>query len=82
MMALSVALSSPSLISSLFVCAPLPDGDNDVLTPREAISFLKVQQSFTIESCNGFISIAQGVMVALGLAFRALAFLALKLKCL
>ena len=51
----------------------------DKLTPREAISFLKVQKTFESSSyCAKYETTALGVLIGLGAAFRIIAWLILK----
>ncbi len=52
--------------------------DGDSLSPDEAISFLHVQQSFTFEYCNKYVTYGHVALIALGAAFRLLSFLLLR----
>eukprot|EP00798_Chlamydomonas_sp_ICE-L_P004550 gene4550-14729_t len=52
-------------------------GDDDDLTPREAISFLQVQRTFTFSHCDSYNTEAHIAMFCLGLGFRVIAFVCL-----
>jgi hypothetical protein len=56
----------------------LPPG-GDTLTPREAISFLHVQQSFTFGYCSHYETNAIWALLAWGFIFRLLAYLKFQL---
>lgn len=49
-------------------------GGGDSLTPDEAISFLHIQKDFSFSACNKYIINAHIALIALGSAFRLLAF--------
>lgn len=50
----------------------------DTLSPREAISFLHVQQTWTFAYCDQYVATGFWVLFGLGLAFRLLAFLVMR----
>lgn len=53
------------------------DGD-EVLTAREAVSFLRVQRGFSLDQCDQHQATAHAAMAGLGAGFRLLAFWALR----
>ncbi|KAL6748975.1 hypothetical protein V8C86DRAFT_2862363 [Haematococcus lacustris] len=56
----------------------LVDDGLDAVSPQEALSFLRLQESFTFESCQPYISDAYMVLFGLGLGMRLVAFLCLR----
>ncbi|KAG2436216.1 hypothetical protein HXX76_006528 [Chlamydomonas incerta] len=56
----------------------LEDDGSDGISASEAVSFLRIQYNFNMGYCNKYKSTAYGVLVALGLGFRLLAFIFLR----
>lgn len=50
----------------------------DTLTPREAISFLQLQENFTFEYCDTYSSNAYIALTVWGMVLRLFAYLALR----
>ncbi|KAG2452836.1 hypothetical protein HYH02_002182 [Chlamydomonas schloesseri] len=56
----------------------LEDDGSDGISASEAVSFLRIQYNFNMSYCTQYKSTAYGVLVALGLGFRVLAFIFLR----
>ncbi|GFR49862.1 hypothetical protein Agub_g11964 [Astrephomene gubernaculifera] len=59
----------------------LVDDGNDEISAQEALSFLRVQENFSINYCDRYKSVAYGSLVALGFGFRLVAFIFMRYTC-